>query len=391
MVGNGRQPLGVKMSLIDYERRTGAYGRELFARIDRSGPLPFSPAWFDDKLMNLTMNEEALKIQLFRFIDALPLLKETDSIAHHLREYLEAAGDRLPWWARLGTRFMPRQGFWGRALAHAAQDNATHLARRFISGSNVVEALATIRKLRTRSLCFTLDLLGEATITEAEADAVQKQYLELLEGLSPEVNQWPEVPLIDRDDRGPIPRVNVSVKLSALFSQFDPIDPEGTSRVVRQRLRPILRSAIEHRAFVNVDMEQYSFKDVTFRIFRDVLMEPEFRAWGNVGIAVQVYLRDTESDLQQLLTWVKERGAPVWVRLVKGAYWDYETILAAREGWPEPVFMQKWQSDANFETCARLLMTNHDWLKPAFGHAQYPQHFCRAGPGRRTARARGPL
>jgi len=76
-----------------------------------------------------------------------------------------------------------------------------------------------------------------------------------------------------------LPRVNVSIKLSSLFSQFDPMAPENTSAVVRERLRPILRAAIKHRAFVNIDMEQHSFKDVTIRIFQEVLDEPEFRAW----------------------------------------------------------------------------------------------------------------
>ena len=101
--------------------------------------------------------------------------------------------------------------------------------------------------------------------------------LDLLSGLTAEVNHWPEEPDVDRDDRGPIPRVNVSVKLSALFSQFDPIDPEGTSRVVCSRLRPILRLAKQAGAFVNLDMEQHSFKDTTLKIFRDVLTEPEFQ------------------------------------------------------------------------------------------------------------------
>ena len=355
------------MNDAQLERRTQAYGREIFARIDRHGPLPFSPAWFDDKLMNLTMSEEALKVQLFRFIDALPLLRQPESIAEHLREYLEAAGNQLPWWVRLGSRLLPRRGFWGRMLAWAARWNAEHLARRFIVGTNVAEALATIHRLRRSSLAFTVDLLGEATITELEAEGVQKQYLELLDGLSREVNRWPEVPLIDRDDRGPMPRVNVSVKLSALYSQFDPIDPEGTSNAVRRRLRPILRSAIRNQAFVNFDMEQFAFKDTTLRIFREILDEPEFQTWPDVGIAIQVYLKETDADLQQLLAWTKRRGTPVWVRLVKGAYWDFETIIAAREGWDVPVFIEKWQSDANFEVCARLLMANHEWLRPAFG------------------------
>jgi RHH-type proline utilization regulon transcriptional repressor/proline dehydrogenase/delta 1-pyrroline-5-carboxylate dehydrogenase len=164
-----------------------------------------------------------------------------------------------------------------------------------------------------------------------------------------------------------MPRVNVSVKLSALFSQFDPIDPDGTSAAVRKRLRPILRSAINNRAFVNFDMEQFAFKHTTLRIFREILDEPEFRSWPDVGIAIQAYLQETEGDLKQLLEWAKRRGTPVWIRLVKGAYWDFETIIAAREGWRVPVFTEKWQSDANFEVCARLLMENHEWLRPAFG------------------------
>jgi RHH-type proline utilization regulon transcriptional repressor/proline dehydrogenase/delta 1-pyrroline-5-carboxylate dehydrogenase len=355
------------MTDADQEKRTVAYGREIFARSDRNGPLPFTPAWFDDVMMNVTMSQEALKVQLFRFIDTLPLLRDPEVIVDHLREYLEAAAKQLPWWVRWGTRLLPRRGFWGRLLANSAKWNATHLARRFISGSNVEEALATIRRLRNNSLTFTVDLLGEATIAESEADAVQKQYLDLLSGLSREVNRWPEIPLIDRDDSGPIPRVNVSVKLSALFSQFDPIDPAGTSSAVRRRLRPILRSAVNNKAFVNFDMEQHSFKDATLRIFREILDEPEFRSWPDVGIAIQAYLKDTERDLHDLLEWTRRRGTPVWVRLVKGAYWDYETVISGQQGWPVPVFAEKWQSDANFELCARLLMENHDWLRPAFG------------------------
>ena len=242
------------------------------------------------------------------------------------------------------------------------------MARKFIAGSNVAEAVEAVRDMRTRQLGFTIDLLGEATVTESEADHVQKQYLDLLAGLTREVNAWPEVPGIDRDDRGAIPRVNVSVKLSALYSQFDPIDPDGTSRAVCARLRPILGLAKRTGAFVNFDMEQHSFKDATLRIFRDLLTEPEFRDWPDVGIAVQAYLRDTETDLHQLLDWVKQtRRCPVWVRLVKGAYWDYETVIAAQNDWPVPVFTRKRESDANFEKLSEFLLANIDWLVPAFG------------------------
>ncbi len=64
---------------------------------------------------------------------------------------------------------------------------------------------------------------------------------------------------------------------------------------------------------------------------------------------------------------MQRRGTPVWVRLIKGAYWDYETVIAAQEGWPVPVFAQKWETDANYEWLTRFLLEHHRWLRPAFG------------------------
>src|SRR5262249_50209211 len=150
---------------------------------------------------------------------------------------------RLPAWMRFGLRWLPENGLFGRALAWSARTSARRLGHRFIAGSNLDEALRTIARLRLRRLAFTLDLLGEATITEREADHCQTEYLPLISGLGPEVNTWEPIDQIDRDGAGPLPRVNVSVKLSALYSQFDPIDPEGTTEAVLRRLRPILRAA----------------------------------------------------------------------------------------------------------------------------------------------------
>src|SRR5262249_14244019 len=343
-------------SALDVERLTNDYGRAIFARIGHQGPRPLSSEWWDERLMGWTMGDEAMKVQLFRFIDVLPLLHSPEEITRHLREYFSELGPRSPAWLRLGLRWMPRDGVVGRLVARTARGNAVRLARRFIAASNLDEALDSIARLRRRALAFTVDLLGEATITEAEAEHYQAEYLGLIHGLSRHVNTWPPNELIDRDDCGPLPRVNVSIKLSSLYSQFDPIDPEGTSRAVRARLRPILRAARQRGAFVNVDMEQYSYKDLTLQIFREVLEEDEFRDWPDVGLAIQAYLRDCAADLEGLLAWVQRRGTPVWVRLVKGAYWDYETIMADQLGWTVPVWSHKWESDASYERLTRFLL-----------------------------------
>jgi RHH-type proline utilization regulon transcriptional repressor/proline dehydrogenase/delta 1-pyrroline-5-carboxylate dehydrogenase len=350
----------------DVETLTQRYGREIFARIDRAGPVPFTPGWWDDRLMEWSMDDEAVKVQLFRFVDVLPLLRTPAAITSHLREYFGEARDRLPSWLTLGLRALPSDGVLGRLLAGTAHRSAERLARKFIAGSNIDAALTNIAHMRRRSLAFTIDLLGEATITEEEADKSQQEYLHIVNGLSSTVNAWAPNDQIDRDDQGPLPRVNVSVKLSALYSQFDPIDPAGTSAVVRGRLRPILRAARQQRAFVNIDMEQYEFKDLTLQIFREVFGEPEFRNWPDAGIAIQAYLRDSPADLIHLADWAKQRGTPIWVRLVKGAYWDYETILSRQRGWPTPVWDHKWETDVQYERLTRFLLENRRWLRPAF-------------------------
>jgi RHH-type proline utilization regulon transcriptional repressor/proline dehydrogenase/delta 1-pyrroline-5-carboxylate dehydrogenase len=349
------------------EALTRVYGQELFARVGQRSPLLFTPAWWDERFMDWTMHDETVKVQLFRFIDALPQLRTSESITRHLREYFAETRDRLPGWARFGMRFIPRRGWLASLLAKVARGNAESLARKFIAGSNVEEALIAVEQLRKKQQTFTVDLLGEATITEREAEKSQQDYLDLIEGLSAEVNAWPAIDLIDRDDRAPLPRVNVSIKLSSLFSQFDPMAPDHTSAMVRERLRPILRAATKNHAFVNIDMEQSSYKDLTIRIFQEILDEPEFHDWPDAGIAIQAYLRSGAGDLQNLLDWARRRGTPVSVRLIKGAYWDYETVIAAQEDWPLPVFAHKWETDASYEAMTMFLLENHAWLRPAFG------------------------
>jgi RHH-type proline utilization regulon transcriptional repressor/proline dehydrogenase/delta 1-pyrroline-5-carboxylate dehydrogenase len=241
------------------------------------------------------------------------------------------------------------------------------LARRFIAGATIEEALRVIQKLRQRQMAFTLDILGEATVSENEAVAYCQRVLTLLDALAPRATEWKPIDLLDRDHRGRLPSVNVSLKLSSLYSQFHPLDQEGSSRVVKARLRSILQRSREVGAFVTVDMEQYEFKDLTLRTFKELLEEGEFRNFEDVGIVLQAYLKDAEQDLHGLLSWVGRRGAPIGLRLVKGAYWDYEGVIARQHGWRVPVFTEKWETDSNFERLTCLLLQHHDLLRPAIG------------------------
>ena len=136
--------------------------------------------------MGWTMGDEALKVQLFRFVDALPRLHDPAAIAGHLREYLGEAGDAVPWWVRCGVRLLPERGLGGRAAGEGGQvERASGWPAGSSPGRTSPRRSTPSRGCATKSLAFTIDLLGEATITEAEADHVQKQYLDLIAGLTP--------------------------------------------------------------------------------------------------------------------------------------------------------------------------------------------------------------
>ncbi len=353
--------------LATVEAATRHIGRHIFDHLADQQPNILQRRWWDDRIMAWAMRDESVKVQMFRLLDVLPMLDSSESLTRHLHEYFDDVARFLPAAARLGLSVAGPRSLAGRALAIATRRNALAHARRFIAGTSAEEVLAAALHERKLHRAFTLDILGEAVASEVEADQYLQAYLDLIAGIAPTVNSWPDVPQIDRDAGGNLPRVNVSVKLSALDSQFDPIDPVGSTERAGRRLRTLLRAARKARAFVNVDMESYKVKDLTLAIFRQILLEDEFRGTPHVGIVIQAYLKDSEADLRTLLEWSRKRGTPVWVRLVKGAYWDYETVLARQLDWPVPVFERKWETDANYERLTRFLLLNHTLLRPALG------------------------
>lgn len=185
--------------------------------------------------------------------------------------------------------------------------------------------------------------------------------------LSQQAKSWSKVPQIDQADGEILPQVQVSVKLTAFYSQFDPLDPAGSKAKVCERIRELLRRAQELGVAVHFDMEQYHYKDLILNILKELLVEEEFRSRTDVGITMQAYLRDSTEDLEALIPWAKHRGYPVTVRLVKGAYWDQETIKAQQNHWQIPVYVEKAQTDANYERMTRLLLENHEYLYAAIG------------------------
>lgn len=342
------------------DRRIIARSKEFFASINTEAPSIFNKGWWTGKVMDWSMKNDAFKVQLFRFVDVLPYLNTSESLARHIEEYFSADAQDTPKVLQWGAK---RAGFGGKltgmVMNKVIRSNIESMAKQFIIGENIKEALKTIQKIRKDGFTFTVDILGEATVSKKEAVAYMDMYLELLEDLKASSGKWEAIGG-DTWDWGYAPLVNISVKSSALFSQTDPMDFEGSVRGVQQRLEIIYRKVIEIGAAMRIDMEHYRFKDITLEVYRRMRASEEFRDHQNLGIAIQSYLRDTDDDLKDLLQWAREQDLPISVRLVKGAYWDYETVTAKQNGWPVPVYTNKAETDAAFERHTRMILENSD-------------------------------
>ncbi len=350
---------GLDLEVGALARRITELGADEDARV-------YSMSRWSELMLRWAMSHPAFKTQLFRFVDVFPATRGDDDVLRHVQEYFE--GTDVPRLLEHGVHMAGALPLGSKLSAAVARRNIERMGQQFIVGRGPAEAIEGLHRLWQEGSAFTVDLLGEKTVTEAEADRYAARLDELLGTLLGSTSDWAPRPELESDDIGALPRANVSIKATALASLYAPLTAEEGLAQVRGRLQPILRMAAEQGAFVWFDMEQYDTKDLTLRLFRDVATDPELSGL-QTGVVIQAYLQDAHADLQDVVAWagdVRPENA-VGIRLVKGAYWDTESITSGAEGWPAPVFAEKAQTDANFERCTRLLHHHHGSVRAAFG------------------------
>jgi RHH-type proline utilization regulon transcriptional repressor/proline dehydrogenase/delta 1-pyrroline-5-carboxylate dehydrogenase len=354
---------------VDLELRIHEIGTRLYEATLERGPAKTISSYVTGRAMQRrilaqTMADPAFKTQLFRFVDVYPSIRDSGDLLRHLRDYLGSVNPPRPL-DRLVATDKRRLPSW--AVTRLTERGMHYMAETLIAGRDATDALPTLKHLRRRHTGFTLDLLGEACLSDAEADEYARRYHDLLDYLPAKVARWGNDRMVDESPYGPDPRVNISLKVSSLYSQIDPLDFEGSRRALVSALKPLFVKAREKNAFLTIDIERFVHRDLTYAAFADLCRDPELRDWPHLGIVVQAYLRDSAEIVQGLIYLAKDRGTPFTVRLVKGAYWDYETILAAQEHWPPPVFTRKSETDVQFEKLAKRLIDNWQWTRPALG------------------------
>jgi RHH-type proline utilization regulon transcriptional repressor/proline dehydrogenase/delta 1-pyrroline-5-carboxylate dehydrogenase len=341
-------------------RRTGA---ELAAAFPPSARHPMKA--LDARAMELAAADQEVRAALFRFVDVVPACRGVDDLARHLTGFLDELPASPP---PIAAALKVADSRAGRAaLGAAAAAGVKHMAHRFIVGDTPDAAVPVLRRLWTRGVASSVDLLGEATVTEAEADVYAERCARALRSLAAATSDWPARPALEHDASGGLPRANVSVKISALTPLLRPDAPELGARDAARRLAPLLREAKVLGAHVHIDMESLDSREAVLDLVLDLLSEEEFRDGPSTGIVLQAYMRDSPEQLDQILAWASARRAapPPVIRLVKGAYWDHEIAEAGQHGWPVPVFEVKADCDRNFEALTRRLLAARPTVRVA--------------------------
>lgn len=327
-------------------------------------------AWMG-RVIEWSMQDPLFKTQLFRFIDVLPVLTRRYLRAKDIRyadqesaylfsEYMSEAPGELPGFLKkwVGTS-KTGAAFTGKAL----RKNIEALAHLFIAGAEPRrqkdEIIKTVHELYRKKRTFTLDLLGEAVLSLEEARGHRNRYLELIRDLPGMLPGMPPEHIYSLTD---LPRVDLSLKISSFDPRLDPADFQGSIKSLHRFLGPLIEEAQSKGVAIHFDMEHSQLKDLTIAAFLSIL--EEHPGYDHAGIAIQAYHKSGLDDLNKVIHWAHKEGRRINIRLVKGAYWDYETAMAASRGWPSPLFSTKEETDANFEAMTKTLLEFSDVVRP---------------------------
>ncbi|KQS17069.1 bifunctional proline dehydrogenase/L-glutamate gamma-semialdehyde dehydrogenase [Frigoribacterium sp. Leaf186] len=299
------------------------------------------------------------------FVDRVVRPEDLGVAARNLSVLAKQAPAFLPWHMRSAVRL-------GGVLAPVLPGVVVPIARRVLRGmvghlvadarpAKLGAAIAKIKKADTR---LNLNLLGEAVLGDAEAE-------HRLAGTRA---------LLARDDVD-----YVSIKVSSIVSQLSMWAFDETVERVVEKLTPLyeLAAGSPKPKFINLDMEEYRDLDLTIAVFTRLLDQPQLRGL-EAGIVLQTYLPDALGALQHLTTWATERvdagGAPIKVRIVKGANLAMETVDATVHEWPLATYDTKQGSDTNYKRvlawaftpertrAVRVGVAGHNLFDIAFAH-----------------------
>ena len=248
--------------------------------------------------------------------------------------------------ARLSTPFM-------RA---AVVQSMKILGKQFVTGVTMPEALKNIQPRYNKGFTFSFDMLGEAAMTQADADRYFNDYLHAIE----EVGKNAVGRTIYNSN-------SVSVKLSAIHPKYWRAKYDRVMDELYPRVKQLFVLAQKYNISVNIDAEEASRLELSLDLVEKLLDEPELKGYKGIGYVVQAYSKRCPFVLDYLIHLAREKQGYLMIRLVKGAYWDSEIKWAQTDGLEGfPLYTRKNHTDISYIACAKKLLAAQDVIYPQF-------------------------
>jgi RHH-type proline utilization regulon transcriptional repressor/proline dehydrogenase/delta 1-pyrroline-5-carboxylate dehydrogenase len=230
------------------------------------------------------------------------------------------------------------------------------MGEQFVAGETIEEALKRARPLEQRGFRFSYDMLGEAAMTEEDAQRYHGDYERAIHAIGKA-----------SDGRGVYEGPGISIKLSALHPRYCRAQAERVRTELLPRLSALARLARQYDIGLNIDAEEADRLDLSLDLLEELSADPQLAGWQGLGFVVQAYGKRCPFVLDHIIDLARRSGRRIMVRLVKGAYWDAEIKRAQVDGLEDfPVYTRKVHTDVAYIACARKLLAAADAVFPQF-------------------------
>jgi RHH-type proline utilization regulon transcriptional repressor/proline dehydrogenase/delta 1-pyrroline-5-carboxylate dehydrogenase len=230
------------------------------------------------------------------------------------------------------------------------------MGNQFVLGQTIEEALKRGRSEMKRGFLYSYDMLGEAALTQSDADKYFESYADAIHAIGKQAGE------------GPIPdQPGISVKLSALHPRFEYAKTERLLKELAPRLTSLAMLAKRYNLGLNVDAEEAGRVEPLLQVVKAALSDPKLAGWDGFGLVIQAYGKRAAPIIDWLYALASKLDRRVMVRLVKGAYWDSEIKQAQSDGAADyPVFTRRVATDISYTCCAARLLRMTDRIYPQF-------------------------
>ncbi|WP_417067130.1 bifunctional proline dehydrogenase/L-glutamate gamma-semialdehyde dehydrogenase PutA [Niveibacterium terrae] len=241
-------------------------------------------------------------------------------------------------------------------IRKAMQVAMQRMGHQFVIGRTMDQALAVSRSREARGYAYSYDMLGEAATTTADAERYTRDYLSAIHAIGRA-----------SAGRGVQGGPGISVKLSALHPRYSRAQHERVMAELLPRLKSVLVLAKQYDIGVNIDAEEADRLELSLDLVEALIRDPDLAGWTGLGIVVQAYQKRCPAVIDYLIELARENEREIMIRLVKGAYWDYEVKRAQQEGFSDyPVYTRKAHSDLSYLACAARLLDAAPLVYPQF-------------------------